>query len=150
MGEEHGERAPFQFFSDHIDKRIADATREGRRREFAAFAEFGEREVPDPQDPATFERSKLTRRGGAKLRELYAALLRARRELPPGTDSIEYSEDDGWLRVRRGRFELACNFAARARRMPVEGRTVVLATHNAHLGGGGVRLPARAGALIAP
>jgi maltooligosyltrehalose trehalohydrolase len=149
MGEEHGERAPFQFFSDHIDKRIADATREGRRREFAAFAEFARREVPDPQDPATFERSKLTRRGGGRVRELYAALLRARRELPPGVDSVEFSEDDGWLRVRRGAFELACNFAARARTVPVEGRSVALATHDAQLAGGGVRLPARAGALIA-
>jgi maltooligosyltrehalose trehalohydrolase len=150
MGEEHGEQAPFQFFSDHIDKRIADATREGRRREFAAFAEFAQREVPDPQDPATFERSKLTRRGGRRLRALYAALLRARRELPPGVDSIECSEDDGWLRVRRGRFELACNFAARARTVPVEGRAIELATHDAaELGHGGVRLPARAGALIA-
>jgi maltooligosyltrehalose trehalohydrolase len=150
MGEERGERAPFQFFSDHIDKRIADATREGRRREFAAFAEFAQREVPDPQEPATFERSKLTRRGGAKRRALYAALLRARRELPPGVDSVEYSEDDGWLRVRRGRFELACNFAARPRDVPVDGGTVVLATHDAQVGHGGVRLPARAGALIAP
>ena len=61
MGEEYGERAPFQFFSDHIDERIATATRDGRRREFAAFAEFAGEEVPDPQDPATFERSKLTR-----------------------------------------------------------------------------------------
>jgi maltooligosyltrehalose trehalohydrolase len=150
MGEEHGEHAPFQFFSDHIDKRIADATREGRRKEFAAFAEFAQREVPDPQDPATFERSKLTRRGGGRLRALYAALLRARRELPPGVDSIEYSEDDGWLRVRRGAFELACNFAARVRTVPVEGGTIALATHSAaELGHGGVRLPARAGALIA-
>ena len=150
MGEEHGERAPFQFFSDHIDKRIADATRDGRRREFAAFAEFAQREVPDPQDPATFERSTLTRRGSAKLRALYAALLRARRELPPGVDSVEFSEDDGWLRVRRGAFELACNFAPRARTVPVDGRAVALATHAAELGHGGVRLPARAGALIAP
>jgi maltooligosyltrehalose trehalohydrolase len=150
MGEEHGEHAPFQFFSDHIDKRIADATREGRRREFAAFAEFAQREVPDPQDPATFQRSKLTRRGGGRLRALYAALLRARRELPPGVDSIEYSEDDGWLRMRRGAFELACNFAGRARTVPVEGGTIALATHTAaELGHGGVRLPARAGALIA-
>jgi maltooligosyltrehalose trehalohydrolase len=150
MGEEHGEQAPFQFFSDHIDKRIADATREGRRREFAAFAEFAEREVPDPQDPATFERSKLTRRGAGRLRALYATLLRARRELPPGVDSIEYSEDDGWLRVRRGAFELACNFAARVRIVPVEGRTIAVATHAAaELGHGGVRLPARGGALIA-
>jgi maltooligosyltrehalose trehalohydrolase len=149
MGEERGERAPFQFFSDHIDKRIADATREGRRREFAAFAEFAQREVPDPQDPATFERSKLTRRGGGKVRALYAALLRARRELPPGIDSVEYSEDDGWLRVRRGRFELACNFASRVRTVPVNGRKLVLATHDAQVAGGGVRLPSRAGALIA-
>ena len=148
MGEEHGERAPFQFFSDHIDKRIADATREGRRQEFAAFAEFAGEEVPDPQDPATFERSKLTRRGSTKLRELYAALLRARRALAPGVDSIGFSEDDGWLRVRRGAFELACNFAAGPRTVPVQGGTVALATHSATLGGGGVRLPARAGALI--
>jgi maltooligosyltrehalose trehalohydrolase len=149
MGEEHGEPAPFQFFSDHIDKRIADATRDGRRREFAAFAEFTQREVPDPQDPETFARSKLTRRGGAKLRALYAALLRARRELPPGVDSVEFSEDGGWLRVRRGAFELACNFAARARTVPVRGRRVVLATHTAQLGRDGVRLPPRAGALVA-
>ena len=40
MGEEYGEPAPFQFFSDHIDKEIADATRDGRRQEFAAFASF--------------------------------------------------------------------------------------------------------------
>ena len=65
QGEEYGEHAPFQFFSDHIDEDIATATREGRRREFAAFAEFRGREVPDPQDPATFEASKLTRDGRA-------------------------------------------------------------------------------------
>jgi maltooligosyltrehalose trehalohydrolase len=148
MGEEHGERAPFQFFSDHVDKRIADATRDGRRREFAAFAEFAQREVPDPQDPQTFERSKLTRRGNGKVRALYAGLLRARRQLPPGVDSVEFSEDEGWLRVRRGAFELACNFAARARTVPVGGHKVVLSTHKAELAVGGVRLPARAGALI--
>ena len=61
MGEEYGEDAPFQFFTDHIDEAIARATREGRRREFAAFASFAA-ELPDPQDPQTFERSRLTRR----------------------------------------------------------------------------------------
>ena len=61
MGEEYGEQAPFLFFTDHIDEQIARATREGRRREFEAFAAFGE-EMPDPQDPATFEASKLTGR----------------------------------------------------------------------------------------
>ena len=49
MGEEHDETAPFQFFTDHIDPLIADATREGRKREFAAFTSFSGEEVPDPQ-----------------------------------------------------------------------------------------------------
>ena len=84
MGEEHGEAAPFQFFSDHIDEEIAVATREGRRREFAAFAAFAGEEVPDPQDPATFRRSKLTRRGDPALRDLYGRLLAVRRELEHG------------------------------------------------------------------
>ena len=36
MGEEYGEPNPFQFFCDHIDPAIAEATRQGRKREFAA------------------------------------------------------------------------------------------------------------------
>ena len=76
QGEEYGERAPFQFFSDHIDPEIATATRDGRRREFAAFADFSGEEVPDPQDEQTFLRSKLTREGEPEgLLELHAALL---------------------------------------------------------------------------
>src|SRR5207344_1712270 len=59
MGEEHGETAPFQFFTDHDDPFIADATREGRRKEFAKFASFAHRDVPDPQALSTFQRSKL-------------------------------------------------------------------------------------------
>src|SRR6185295_18073903 len=34
MGEEYGERNPFQFFTDHDDPFIAEATRKGRRAEF--------------------------------------------------------------------------------------------------------------------
>jgi maltooligosyltrehalose trehalohydrolase len=71
MGEEWGEDAPFQFFTDHTDKRIARATREGRRKEFADFAAFAGEEVPDPQSPETFERSKLTRRPDRRLPALY-------------------------------------------------------------------------------
>ena len=47
MGEEYGELAPFQFFTNHIDPDIAEATRKGRRAEFASFAAFGG-EIPDP------------------------------------------------------------------------------------------------------
>src|SRR5439155_21289193 len=38
MGEEYGEQSPFQFFTDHIDPEIAEATRAGREREFERCA----------------------------------------------------------------------------------------------------------------
>jgi maltooligosyltrehalose trehalohydrolase len=105
QGEEYGEEAPFQFFTDHIDPLIADATREGRRRELAGFAGF-EGEVPDPQDPVTFERSKLRPREPGPL---YRELLRLRRELP---DELEVAVDEErrTLLLRRGRATLRADF----------------------------------------
>jgi maltooligosyltrehalose trehalohydrolase len=148
MGEEYGERQPFQFFSDHIDKKIATATREGRRREFAAFAQFGE-EIPDPQAEETFERSKLSGEGAAAVAALYAALLRARRDLPPGdADAIEFDEDARWLRVVRGQFELVCNFADRESSVPTAGSEVVIGSHPARIEEGKITLEPLAGALL--
>ncbi|HKN94039.1 MAG TPA: malto-oligosyltrehalose trehalohydrolase [Thermoleophilaceae bacterium] len=151
MGEEYGEDAPFQFFSDHIDKEIADATRDGRRREFAAFTEFQEEEIPDPQSPDTFERSKLTREEDPSLARLYGALLAARRRLPDGdADEIAFDEEARWLRVRRGELELVCNFSDAPAAVPCRGTSVELATHgDARVGDGHVELGAFAGALVA-
>jgi maltooligosyltrehalose trehalohydrolase len=150
MGEEYGEDAPFQFFSDHIDEEIAQATREGRRAEFAAFAEFGKEQIPDPQEPATFERSKLTRRSDPRIVSLYERLLRARRQVGAGdADEIAFDEDARWLRVRRVGFELACNFAAEPRRVPCTGGLVELATHGQPpIDDGHVELKPLSGALI--
>jgi len=151
MGEEYGEPAPFQFFSDHIDEEIAVATRDGRRREFAAFAEFAGEEVPDPQDPATFERSKLTRERDEPTAELYARLLAMRRQLPDDEVVTDFDEAARWLTVDRGPFRLACNFAAqeRAVRLSASHREIVLTTADgAQLGDGAVILPPRSGALV--
>jgi maltooligosyltrehalose trehalohydrolase len=109
MGEEYGETAPFQFFTDHDDPAIAKATREGRRKEFAKFSGFAG-EVPDPQDRATFERSRLhPETGDAELRAFYAELIRLRRTLPR---EVETTVDEGrrLLRVRRGGRELVADF----------------------------------------
>ncbi len=122
MGEEYGERRPFQFFTDHIDPSIAEATREGRRREFARFSAFSEEEVPYPQDPATFERSKLRPEDGdPALRTFYADLLALRRRLPRDVE-VDADEAARTLRLRRGDVELHLDFAARAvdLRMPPE------------------------------
>jgi maltooligosyltrehalose trehalohydrolase len=58
MGEEYGEPAPFQYFTDFGDPGLQAAVTRGRREEFAAFGWSGE--IPDPQEPATFRRSVLT------------------------------------------------------------------------------------------
>jgi maltooligosyltrehalose trehalohydrolase len=86
MGEEYGEEAPFQYFTSHGDPALAEAVRKGRRQEFAAF--HTSKEVPDPQDPATFRRSKLNHalRSMGKHRVLanfYREVLAVRRELAP-------------------------------------------------------------------
>ena len=107
QGEEYAETAPFQFFTDHIDRSIADATREGRRREFAGFAGFTAADVPDPQAPETFERSRLQPRPAD---ELVARLLRLRRELPRELE-VRFDEDARTLELRRGAATLRVDFA---------------------------------------
>ena len=107
MGEEHDERAPFQFFTDHIDPFIADATREGRKREFAAFESFAGEEPPDPQALSTFEHSRISQ---PEPDPFYRELIRLRRELP-----LELALDVNGcvLTLRRGPATLVADFDAR-------------------------------------
>jgi maltooligosyltrehalose trehalohydrolase len=148
MGEEYGEDQPFQFFSDHIDAKIATATRDGRRREFAAFAQFGE-EIPDPQAEETFERSKLSWDTDPGIAALYTELLDVRLDLPKGdADAIEFDENAKWLRVVRGGYELVCNFSREELQLPIRGREVVVAANAARVDEGKITLEPLAGALL--
>lgn len=84
MGEEYGEKSPFQYFVSHSDRQTIEAVRQGRAAEFAGFEWLGE--LPDPQDERTFLNSKLhwDARSGGEHRVLlgfYAGLLRLRREV---------------------------------------------------------------------
>jgi maltooligosyltrehalose trehalohydrolase len=80
MGEEGASRTPFLFFTDHHGE-LAKAVREGRRREFAAFAGFHDGEtaesIPDPNALATFE-SSCPVAEDADRRALYRKLLTLR------------------------------------------------------------------------
>jgi maltooligosyltrehalose trehalohydrolase len=107
MGEEYDERRPFQFFTDHVDPEVAEATRRGRLEEFAAFEGFSGDGLPDPQDQATFGRSKLAPR---EPDPLYAELLALRRELPR---ELEASADGRRVTLRRGGVELVADLDAR-------------------------------------
>ena len=110
MGEEYLEQRPFQFFTDHIDPAIAEATRMGRRKEFAAFAAFSGQDVPDPQAVETFLGSKLEPRDADPL---YRELLALRRELPRELEVLEADDERKLLRLRRGTTELVADFAAK-------------------------------------
>jgi maltooligosyltrehalose trehalohydrolase len=147
MGEEHGERRPFQFFTDHIDPAIADATREGRRREHAH--EVDPALIPDPQDPATLARSVLEPEAGdPAVRDMFARALAARRDLPPGpATSARADEGARTLVVRRGAYELHASFADAPRTIETATTEIVAETGGASLSGGRLELPPMSGAL---
>jgi maltooligosyltrehalose trehalohydrolase len=120
QGDEYGEKGPFQFFTDHDDPAIAEATREGRRNEFAKFAAFSKEDVPDPQARETFEASKLhPETGDDKLRRFYRSLIELRGRLPREV-TTQVDERAKTIRVRRGDHELVADFA----NVTVEIRTV--------------------------
>ncbi len=106
MGEEYDERNPFLFFTDHIDPAIAEATREGRRREVARTSGVSG-DAPDPQAVETFERSKLAPREPDPLfRELLALRETLPRELAVTTEGERVFMD-------RGDASLVLDFGAR-------------------------------------
>ena len=91
QGEEWGATSPFLYFTDHPEPDLAEAVRQGRRREFAAFG-WRPEQIPDPQDPATRDASVLAwdERAASPHRDLlgwYRALLALRRDEPALRDA---------------------------------------------------------------
>lgn len=134
MGEEWGSSSPFQFFSSHPEPELARATAEGRKREFAEHG-WDADEIPDPQDPATFERSKLKwdevdEGEHGRLRDIYKQLIALRRNDPdladPWLDNmrIDYDETERWIVMRRGSLAIACNLGTQPVDVPVTGAIV--------------------------
>jgi maltooligosyltrehalose trehalohydrolase len=82
MGEEFDASSPFLFFCD-FGPDLAAAVAAGRREEFKRFARFRDpaarAAIPDPNDPRTFERSKLA--WGERAIARHAARLALCREL---------------------------------------------------------------------
>lgn len=118
MGQEWAASSPYQFFTDHQEP-LGTQVSEGRKREFQTFAGFSG-EVPDPQDPATFQRSKLNwdelqQPGHQETLHLYRELLRLRPELPP-TCGVQVHGPRA-LSIHRGRFHLLVCLAA-GQRLP--------------------------------
>jgi malto-oligosyltrehalose trehalohydrolase len=106
MGEEWGSKAPFPFFCD-FQGDLANAVRQGRRKEFAgAYAKYGD-EIPDPLEESTFQSAVLDwdarndAAGGRRLALVRDLLAIRRREIIPRLAGAAFGEaqaaDDGLL-----------------------------------------------------
>jgi maltooligosyltrehalose trehalohydrolase len=157
MGEEWGSTRPFQFFSSHPEPELARATAEGRKSEFAEHG-WDADEVPDPQDPATFLRSKLDwtepdKPGHAELLEFYRGLIRLRRCEPDMSDPwlshlrVEVDERRRWIVMRRGRIAIACNLGTEPADVGVTGQTL-LQWGGPEVGGQTTTLPGHSVAVV--
>ncbi|ERG63231.1 hypothetical protein L332_02030 [Agrococcus pavilionensis RW1] len=164
MGEEWAASTPFQFFTSHPEPELGTATAEGRLEEFEQMG-WDPAVVPDPQDPATFERSKLDwsePQGGrhARVLEGYRQLARLRRELEALTDPhysrnrVEVDEERRVLRlVRRAGMadavEIVINVAREPQTVAVARTELRFATHPDVALEGELTLPPGSGALLA-
>lgn len=120
MGEEWAASSPWQFFTSHPEPELADAVRNGRRSEFASHG-WASADVPDPQDPATFTRSKLDwdelgKPGHAEVLSFYKRLIALRRQYPdlsdPWLSKVEVWHGDQFVVIRRGGCIVAANLAS--------------------------------------
>lgn len=128
MGEEWGASSPFLYFTDHSEPELAEAVRQGRRREFAAFGWDPER-IPDPQAESTFTASKLrwdeiSEPEHQSLLSFYRALIQLRAQEPSlSSDAleltrVEYDETERWLVMLRGELAVLVNFGSEHRSVP--------------------------------
>ncbi|MDO3637982.1 malto-oligosyltrehalose trehalohydrolase [Mycolicibacterium arseniciresistens] len=157
MGEEWASSSPFQFFSSHPEPELARATAEGRKAEFAEHG-WDADEIPDPQDPETFLRSKLNwdevaDGDHARMLAVYRDLIALRHREPDLADPwldhlrVDYDEEQRWLVMHRGAFAVACNLGAEPVTVPVTGE-VVLSWDEPAVEGEATRLPGHSFAVL--
>ncbi|WP_314645591.1 malto-oligosyltrehalose trehalohydrolase [uncultured Microbacterium sp.] len=168
MGEEWGASTPWQFFTSHPEPELGKATAEGRIAEFERMG-WDPDQVPDPQDPATFERShldwaELDRPTHARLHALYRDLIALRSARPELTEpemtrnrvTVEVNAADTAgapdrrvLRIERSGVSVLVNLSDAEARFEVgpEAR-VLLATTDCTSESGTIALPAESAAIV--
>lgn len=138
QGEDWAAGTPFQYFTDHDDPKLSKAVSDGRRNEFVRFG-WKPDQVPDPQSSETFQRSKLDwqeldKQPHAGVLDWYRQLIALRRSYPelsdpsPGSVTLQVSEEEATIRLRRGRITLLVNLSSESRKFDVAERGRILAS----------------------
>ncbi len=161
QGEEWAASTPFRFFTSHPEPELGRATAEGRIKEFESMG-WDAAAVPDPQDETTFASSRLdwsetsTERGARMLR-VYRRLAELRRVHPELTDpsfrrtSCVVDEERRVFQMSRGELIVVVNFGDEPATVEVAPCELAFETESGvDLNGGGLMLPAHAGALLVP
>ena len=143
QGEEFAASTPFLYFTDHEDLELGTAVSEGRKQEFGSFG-WAPEEIPDPQLPDTFQRSKLNwqetgETSHADILDWYKKLIALRKSSRPLLDGnmrdshVRFDEEARWLVLQRGPYQVICNLAKKPATisLPTTGK-VLLASDSSH------------------
>jgi maltooligosyltrehalose trehalohydrolase len=160
QGEEWAASTPFQFFTSHPEPDLGRATVEGRLAEFEKMG-WDPAEMPDPQDRATFERSKLDwsepeAGDHAVVLAAYRELIGLRRSLPaltdPAFDAVSCTVEERLFVLCRGEVTIAVNFGDAPVTVAVDDdlRLLFGTPTRPVLAGGLLDLQPHAGALLVP
>jgi maltooligosyltrehalose trehalohydrolase len=165
QGEEWGACTPFQFFVDFgDDPQLAEAVVNGRTNEFASFG-WKPDEIPNPNSPETFHRSKLNwnelhESRHAQQLEWYRSLIALRRRFSAFTTgrsdftAAACDEERKWLRVERGLLTIVANLSPEPQSVPLScdrARHVVLASKPVdHFRGPSIAMPGEAIVVLGP
>lgn len=132
QGQEWGTAGRFQFFTDH-EPELGAAVTEGRLNEFSSHdwqAIYGpDPEVPDPQDPATFQTSKLDwaeldQPAQQRMLDWHRQLIGLRRELLVGNlGPIRTDHGDDWFRMVHGPLTVIINPGPKSVQVPQSAAT---------------------------
>jgi maltooligosyltrehalose trehalohydrolase len=144
QGEEWGAATPFLYFTSHEDPELGQAVSAGRRSEFGHFG-WDPSQVPDPQDPASFQRSQLDwseldREPHRELLEWHRTLIALRRQLTDLFDerlTTTATHRHGLLGVERGRVRVWANLGGAERAVPDADHLEVLAVSDPAIGAAG-------------
>jgi maltooligosyltrehalose trehalohydrolase len=159
QGEEWAATTPFQYFTDFAGD-LAGELVEGRREEFATFG-WDPADIADPQDPATFEGSKLdwkelSRHPHDEMLAWYRELIALRRLVPalsdPRLESAEATCDEeiGLVTLRRGSIMVVANLDKEdvLVDLPPASRVLMASDPSVRLAGDAVELPPDTVAII--